>query len=46
MGIIIIKMKKYVFIAGLFYFVYIIIKNVHMNTFKYNMASITGADPI
>ena len=29
-------MKKYIFIVELFYFVYTIIKNVHLNTFKYN----------
>ena len=40
-------MKKYVFIVELFYFVYIIIKNVHLNTFKYkyNMVSIREGDP-
>ena len=27
-------MKKYIFIVELFYFVYIIIKNLHLNTFK------------
>ena len=27
-------MKEYVFIVELFYFVYIIIKNVHLNTYK------------
>ena len=30
MGIIIFKMEKYIFIVELFYFVYIIIKNVHL----------------
>ena len=29
----IIKMQKYIFIVELFYFVYIIIKNVHLNTY-------------
>ena len=28
-------MKKYIFIVELFYFVYIIIKNVHLNTYPY-----------
>ena len=27
-------MKKYIFIVALFYFVYIIIKNGHLNTYK------------
>ena len=40
-------MKKYIFIVELLYFVYIIIKNIHLNKFKYkyNMMSIRGADP-
>ena len=42
MGIIILNVKKYIFIVELFHFVYIIIKNFHLNTFeyKYNMVLI------
>ena len=37
MGIIICKSKKYIFIVELFYFVYIIIKNVHLNRYKFTI---------